>query len=176
MKSNYFSAKAAMKVPKVTPAPSGPSTPAPAPAPAPAPPATPIQPFMHPGSYPYGPIPFGFSPYGYPLTPQGYPPPSHGPPPPHGFYNHAAPGPQSSPTRDHPRLSPPPMGGSLEDFCTKFKINETTQAGLVTLGFEIGDDLSSVKETDWKEAGIPPLTWTRVLKSYKKYKKELNNM
>jgi len=41
------------------------------------------------------------------------------------------------------------------------------------MGFEIGDDLSALKESQWEHASIPPLMVNHIIKAYGKYKKYL---
>jgi len=74
------------------------------------------------------------------------------------------------PHSSHPRSSPPPAGGSVDAFCEQNKLKDSICSGLKELGFEIGDDLSSVKDSQWeRHVGIPPLTVTRILKKYKAF-------
>lgn len=147
----------------------------------PALPATPPNPQTPtaPGfSTPYPP-PFAYPhpyPYPSPVAPfHGYPAP--------GFFNPSAyPAPWGGglASGDHsaqdPRSSPPPSGGSLEDFCSQYNLGEETRTRLEELGFEVGDDLTSVKEAHWERVGFAPLAWGRVLKAYNKYKKSLKHM
>jgi hypothetical protein len=103
------------------------------------------------------------------VSPHGYPPAGYFGP---AWSNHTDP--RSTP--GDPRSSPPPTGGSLDDFCTKFNLGDTVRGQLETLGFEVGDNLSAVKEVHWERAGFAPLTWNRVVKAHTKYKKSLCEM
>jgi len=177
LSSNLFNAKSAAKVPKTPSAPTE-STTQPAPVPA-HPPMTPTHPHM--AGYPYM-----YPPYGYPpplhapfhmYSPSMYQPLPPPPPPPPSFYS---PEPISHMKHDHqsrrelhsspPRSSPPPAGGSVDAFCEQYNLKDSVCSGLKVLGFEIGDDLSSVKDSQWERVGIPPLTVTRIIKLYGKYK------
>jgi hypothetical protein len=75
-----------------------------------------------------------------------------------------------------PQSSPPPSGGSLENFCSQYSLGESTQARLEELRFEVGDNLTTVKEAHWECVGFAPLAWNQVLKAYSKYKKSLKHM
>jgi hypothetical protein len=71
----------------------------------------------------------------------------------------------------------PPSSPILADidtavFCNCYNLDESTEAGLEKLGFVIGDDLAAVSEKEYTDAGFKPLAWKRVLKAYKKFKRD----
>jgi hypothetical protein len=159
-------------------------------------PSTPISPASHSSitssaphphmfQYPYTqpPMPYSFpfpmpppNPhYGYPT---GYPPffghgPSHSSPSPsHHRCGNSSPHGSRHQSGDG-RSSPPIPGGSVEEFCRKYNLQESTCDSLNEMGFEIGDGLSALKESQWERAAIPPLTVNQIIKAYGKYKKYL---
>ncbi|KAI0058917.1 hypothetical protein BV25DRAFT_1918836 [Artomyces pyxidatus] len=67
------------------------------------------------------------------------------------------------------RSSPIP-GIDLDDWCTQMALDEATCEKLHTLGFQVGDNIKTLPETDWQEAGFKRLEWQRVLKADKKYR------
>lgn len=72
--------------------------------------------------------------------------------------------------------SPPPEEmGSVEDFCTRYRLGESVRTKLGDLGFEIGDDLSMLKDSHWQSMGFAPLEWNRILKAYNNYKRFLRD-
>ena len=166
--SNLFNAQhAAKKVLKTTPAkphsasafPNDPSTG----------PSTPSRMPTHNASLfnnslpPYPPpIPPPFPFYGFP------PAPYFGQP---GFgYPNIPPPPQ--PLSAHPRPLPPPTGLSFDKFCEAYKVSAASKEGLVSLGFEMGDDLSVVTQAEYKSVGFQPLSWDCVRRAYRKYKQD----
>jgi len=179
--SNHFKAKKGMKVLKTPVA--GPSTPVSPPASHPS--IASSAPHHHMFPYPYTqppmpyPFPFPMPPptphYGYPT---GYPPffghgPSHSSPSPsHHRRGNSSPHGSRHQSGDA-RSSPPILGGSVEEFCRKYNLQESIRDSLNEMGFEIGDDLSALKESQWERASIPPLTVNRIIKAYGKYKKYL---
>ena len=64
------------------------------------------------------------------------------------------------------------MGLLFDEFCIEYKLNTVSKQGLLALGFEMGDDLSVVTETEYKGAGFQPLSWDRVRRAYHKYKQD----
>ena len=70
------------------------------------------------------------------------------------------------------RSSPPLMGLLFDEFCIEYKLNTVSKQGLLALGFEMGDDLSVVTETEYKAAGFQPLSWDQVRRAYRKYKQD----
>jgi hypothetical protein len=126
--------------------------------------ATPSVSLHHP---PYA--PFLPSPYGYPSF---YPFPQLSPFPQPNFFgssDHAGPSNWGKPP-PQPPSSPPPAGSSLDDFCNNYGISFGARIKLDELGFEMGDDLSSISQTQYESAGFKHLEWNHVLKAYKKYK------
>ncbi|KAF8810535.1 hypothetical protein BYT27DRAFT_7091597 [Phlegmacium glaucopus] len=172
LSSNLFNSKLATKVPKILSTPIE-STVQPVLGPA-HPPMTPTHPHM--AGYPYMYPPYGYPPP-LPAPFHMYSPSMFQPPQPPSFYS---PGPSShmksnpqdrrEPHSSPPRSYPPPAGGSVDAFCEQYKLKDSVCSGLKELGFEIGDDLSSVKDSQWECVGIPPLTATRIIKLYGKYK------
>jgi hypothetical protein len=69
-------------------------------------------------------------------------------------------------------VPPPAIGLSFDEFCDEYKLSAASKEGLLTLGFEMGDDLSVVTETKYKNAGFQPLSWDRVRCAYHKYKQD----
>ncbi|THU94096.1 hypothetical protein K435DRAFT_860920 [Dendrothele bispora CBS 962.96] len=59
----------------------------------------------------------------------------------------------------------------LEQFCNHYKLSSAIQAGLVKLGYTPGDpNLHKTETSDWRDyAGIPPLSWKRVLKVHQQF-------
>jgi hypothetical protein len=108
-----------------------------------------------------------YPPYVYPPPPPTpfhmYPPSMFQPAPPPSFYGLEPP--RMKNDRRHrgesrsspPRSSPPPAEGSVDSFCQQYELKDSVCSGLKELGFEIGDDLSSVKESQWERVGIPLL-------------------
>jgi hypothetical protein len=118
--------------------------------------------FHHPPYVPFPPSPYGFpSYYPYPL-PNFFGPPSVECADSSGWGN---PPPQ-------PPSSPPPAESSLNDFCNDYDISFATQTKLDQLGFEMGDDLSSISEAQYESVGFKHLEWGRVLKAYRKFKRD----
>jgi len=64
------------------------------------------------------------------------------------------------------------MGLSFDEFCEEYKLSALSREGLISLGFEMGDDLSVVTEAEYKSAGFQPLSWDRVCRAYRKYKQD----
>jgi hypothetical protein len=117
------------------------------------------------------------SPYGFPYPFYQYPLPSpFFPPSPFTSPFYA---PQTtkntSPGLNEPRSSPPPAGGSVDDFCEWYHLGDSVRQGLEHLGFEIGDNLAVVMETQYQQAGFKTLAWTWVLRDYSKYQCDLMN-
>ena len=166
--SNLFSAQhAAKKIAKSKPsnpeiaASDTPTTPTPAATPT----ATPAS-FSHP---PYTPFPLP-SPYGYPpYTPYyRFPQPNF-----FGQPSFRQAGPSNwGQTAPQPQSSPPPMGSSLDEFCNNYNISFTARTKLDQLGFEIGDDLSSISQEQYESVGFKHLEWSQVLKAYRKFKRD----
>jgi hypothetical protein len=159
LSTNLFNVKGATKTPK-TPAPVTP---------------TPAHSTMM-GGHPLG--PYTPQPYGYP-PPIPYPNYLYPPPPPPYYANPPQAGPSNTTHRSHhhdfspPRSSPPLPGGSIEEFCEQYGLSDLVSMGLKDLGFEIGDDLSLVKDAQWANVNIPPLTVHRIIRYYRKYKELL---
>ena len=61
---------------------------------------------------------------------------------------------------------------SITDFCNQFELGEEAETGLEQLGFVMGDDLKAVTEAQYIQAGFKPLAWQRVLKAYRRYKRD----
>jgi len=49
-------------------------------------------------------------------------------------------------------------------------VNFTAHTKLDQLGFEIGDDLSSISQEQYESVGFKHLEWSQVLKAYRKFK------
>lgn len=69
-----------------------------------------------------------------------------------------------------PPSSPPTANCSIADFCESYNLGPQAESGLDHLGFEFGDDLSTVTESQYTKAGFKPLEWRRVLKAYRQLK------
>lgn len=74
------------------------------------------------------------------------------------------------PSRRSPPSSPPTASCSIVEFCEMYDLGDQMELGLEKLGFRFGDDLSSVKPEEYKEAGFKALEWRRVLTAYRKLK------
>ncbi|KAI0050389.1 hypothetical protein FA95DRAFT_621088 [Auriscalpium vulgare] len=72
--------------------------------------------------------------------------------------------------RSSPMPSSPITSMKLEEWCEKYEIPSATCAKLRELDFQPGDNLKTVEEKDWKEAGFKLLEWRRVLQACKKYR------
>ena len=75
-------------------------------------------------------------------------------------------------TSDEQPSSPIVPPCSVTDFCHQYELGVEAETGLEELGFVMGDDLKSVTEAQYVQAGFKPLAWQRVLKAYKKYKRD----
>ena len=51
------------------------------------------------------------------------------------------------------------IDATVEEFCTKYKLDGDILEGLKKLRFELGDNLAQVSKESWKEAGYVKLTW-----------------
>jgi hypothetical protein len=71
--------------------------------------------------------------------------------------------------------SPIIIPGDVHDFCESYGIKENEELGLEKLGFALGDDLEEVAEKEYQAAGFKTLSWKRVLKAYKKFKRDNKN-
>ncbi|KJA28911.1 hypothetical protein HYPSUDRAFT_627129 [Hypholoma sublateritium FD-334 SS-4] len=60
-----------------------------------------------------------------------------------------------------PALEPPDV--LLEEFCRYYGVNATDQARLARLEFEPGDEIETLPEEDWKNAGFTTLAWRRII-------------
>ncbi|THV04578.1 hypothetical protein K435DRAFT_903187 [Dendrothele bispora CBS 962.96] len=77
---------------------------------------------------------------------------------------------------DDMRSSSPPLPDntlSLAEFCQQYKFNDDIQERLRKMEFEPGDNLQSVKEDKWSKVGFTELSWKRVMKANKVYRKTL---
>ena len=124
-------------------------------------PVTPFVNYTHPhASYPQSYMTPPFMGYGMP-----YPP----------FF---PPGMVTTPTKMHqypshdPPSSPVTVDCTVSEFCKSYNLGEKAEIGLENLGFRFGDDLSTVSEKEYTDAGFKPLEWRRVLKAYGKLKRE----
>ena len=61
---------------------------------------------------------------------------------------------------------------TVVEFCKLYSLGDDVETGLEQLGFEMGDDLKVITETQYTQAGFKPLAWQRVLRAYKKYKRD----
>ncbi|KIM82489.1 hypothetical protein PILCRDRAFT_88552 [Piloderma croceum F 1598] len=128
--------------------------------PAPAPPSTP---FHHLPYAPFLPSPYVYPPY-YPFTPPNFlGPPSFERGGPLNWGNQP-PQPPSSP--------PPAAEYSVNEFCEAYDISFAARTKLDQLGFEMGDDLSFISEAQYESIGFKHLEWGRVLKAYRKFKRD----
>jgi hypothetical protein len=83
---------------------------------------------------------------------------------------------QHSPTKARERSSSPiDISGNVHDFCQAYGIGEEEELGLEKLGFALGDNLDEVEEREYQAAGFKTLAWKRVLKAYKKWKRDNKN-
>ena len=73
-------------------------------------------------------------------------------------------------TANEPPSSPIAPACSVTDFCNQYELGAEAETGLEELGFVMGDDLKSVTEAQYVQAGFKPLVWQRVLKAYRRYK------
>jgi hypothetical protein len=109
-------------------------------------------------------IPSFFNPYmlgTMPGLPMGMP----------GFNMPLAHMPGSSPHKER-SSSPVSMPGGVHGFCEAYGLNKDDEIGLEWLGFVLGDKLDEVSEQEYKDAGFKPLAWKRVIKAYKRLKRE----
>ncbi|KAJ7134934.1 hypothetical protein C8R43DRAFT_956164 [Mycena crocata] len=89
---------------------------------------------------------------------------------------HSSPPEQSTSKRRNvdPPSSPALSGGSVDEFIGS---HENLPPGLkpllVKLGFEIGDDITAITDTQWSSADIPQFTAARIVKFYHRYKASL---
>ncbi|KIL63078.1 hypothetical protein M378DRAFT_179451 [Amanita muscaria Koide BX008] len=174
--SNLFKANQAMKVLK-SQASATPTGPEPEPATPNRVQANPYATF--PGFYPFPspvPPPFGYPPGFNPFSvPQmGWAQSANIGPFPHT--------PTTGPSRsrysdsDDLRSSSPPIPDcGIHEFCVVHGFGEDIEAGLDRLGFQMGDNLDGVSREDWTAAGFKPLVWSRVMKAYAKYKRNLKS-
>jgi hypothetical protein len=65
--------------------------------------------------------------------------------------------------------------GGVHGFCQAYGISENEELALDKLGFELGDNLEQVTEHQYEAVGFKTLAWKRVLKAYKKFKRENKN-
>ncbi|KAK6975012.1 hypothetical protein R3P38DRAFT_2787455 [Favolaschia claudopus] len=74
----------------------------------------------------------------------------------------------------NPPSSPPVIGGSVDDFITAHpQFPPGLKPLLQKLGFEIGDDISVITDSQWSSADIAQFTAARIVKYYNKYKAQL---
>ncbi|THU92534.1 hypothetical protein K435DRAFT_862389 [Dendrothele bispora CBS 962.96] len=76
----------------------------------------------------------------------------------------------------HVRLSSPFIDANtltLSEFCIWYKFDAKIQKQLESLDFQPGDNLEMVKLEDWSAAGFQQLSWRRVTKANKDYRKSL---
>jgi hypothetical protein len=78
----------------------------------------------------------------------------------------------SMPTKASPPSSPPTANCTIAEFCKTYDLGVEAETGLEMLGFRFGDDLGTVTQSEYAEAGFKPLEWRRVLKAYRKVKHE----
>jgi len=69
-----------------------------------------------------------------------------------------------------PPSSPPTSGPTIAEFCRRYKLGDSVSAGLDKLGFCFGDDLNSVTQQEYLDAGFKTLEWRRLLKAYRRLK------
>ncbi|THU80597.1 hypothetical protein K435DRAFT_809765 [Dendrothele bispora CBS 962.96] len=62
---------------------------------------------------------------------------------------------------------------TLSEFCIQYKFDAKIQKQLESLDFQPGDNLEMVKPEDWSAAGFQQLSWRRVTKANKDYRKSL---
>lgn len=103
--------------------------------------------------------------------------PFPGGPFPYGPAPHVGDAASGRPQHEHVRSSSPPVPEcDVHDFCVKYNLGEAAEDGLQKLGFQIGDDLNSVPQSEWDAAGFKLLAWKRVLKAYAKHKRTSRNV
>lgn len=81
-----------------------------------------------------------------------------------------------SPLISHVRSSSPiiPIDGlSRHDFCLANRFDSIVEERLKTLEFEPGDNLKDVLKEDWVGAGFTRLSWDRVVKVNRQYRRGL---
>lgn len=81
----------------------------------------------------------------------------------------------SSPRKERSSSPIANMLGGVHGFCESYRISESEELALDKLGFELGDDLGQVTEQQYEAVGFKTLAWMRVLKAYKKFKRENKN-
>ncbi|THU95154.1 hypothetical protein K435DRAFT_966583 [Dendrothele bispora CBS 962.96] len=72
------------------------------------------------------------------------------------------------------RSSSPPLPDdalSLDEFCVQNNFNDKVKSRLMALEFEPGDNLIGVTEKVWSEVGFTQLSWDRVVKANRQYRK-----
>jgi hypothetical protein len=152
-------------------------------------PTTPAPPDHHGSGFhqhvPSTPFPF-YGAYGMPPAPPFFPPypspygyaspwaphhklqqlsPRHGH---HSCYdNHHS----SSPSR-HRSSSPPIPECELHEFCQTYGLDDQAEQVLRDLGFQVGDELHDVPDTEWTKLNVSFLARQRILKAYKKFKRD----
>jgi hypothetical protein len=82
----------------------------------------------------------------------------------------AVPGMVSMPTLSPPSSPPTAADCTIAKFCEKYKLGDAVAAGLDKLGFCFGDELNSVMQQEYTEAGFKVLEWKRLWKAYRKLK------
>ena len=82
---------------------------------------------------------------------------------------HAGPSNHDDITLD-PLSSPPFPFIELDKWCRQMGLGKNEQSGLERLHFRVGDDLSTLPEEDWKEAGLQRLEWARILKANRRFR------
>ncbi|KAF8502634.1 hypothetical protein F5888DRAFT_1867499 [Russula emetica] len=71
-----------------------------------------------------------------------------------------------------PPSSPPTANCTVAHFCETYDLGEDTEVGLQKLGFHFGDDLTTLTPEEYTNTGFKPLEWRRVLKAYKRLKRD----
>jgi hypothetical protein len=75
-------------------------------------------------------------------------------------------------TSPDPPSSPIHAPCDVATFCRDYGLNEADEAGLENLGFKTRDDLNTVMKEEYTQAGFRALLWRRVLKAYKRFKRD----
>ena len=71
-----------------------------------------------------------------------------------------------------PPSSPPSANYIAAEFCELYNLGEQAAIGLEKLGFCFGDNLDAIKSEEFAKVGFKLLDWKRLLKAYKKAKRE----
>lgn len=143
----------------------------------------PPSPFSVPyyGAYGMPPIPPFFppypSPYGYALPWTPHPKPQLSPHHNHHhdshYDNRHSPSPSSHQSHyDNPCSSPPIPECELHEFCHAYGLDDQAEQVLRDLGFQVGDDLHDVPDTEWTKLNVSFLACQHILKAFKKFKRD----